>query len=440
MAGSTNRWAFRWLRAQLPELIAAGAISSENAKAIERHYESAQSRSNFGFVLLAIVGSALVGAGIILLVAHNWDELSRTARSTIAFLPLVVSQALCFFVLQRRSESQPWRESVAIFNVAAVGTAISLISQTYQIQGTFASFMQVWLLLSIPIVYLLGTTFGAVVYLVGAVVWLFARESWFGQMLSPNLFWLFLLLILPYYMFRFRQDRNGRETARLSILLALAAAIGIGISAEFTRTNLGSLALAGLFTVVYLSGIRFFPKEGDRLHPLAFLGGFGIGVIAIVLSYESAWHFSSPVQWRSFGLSGNVAVGIELLFPLVAVVLALSEILRRGTARVSVMACALPVLAAIAWAIADFSPASSFLAAFLFDVYAFALGVEILVRGIRANSIARANFGLLVIAALAISRFFDTDLSFVIRGVGFIIVGVGFLVANVIFFKKRAIA
>jgi hypothetical protein len=51
---------------------------------------------------------------------------------------------------------------------------------------------------------------------------------------------------------------------------------------------------------------------------------------------------------------------------------------------------------------------------------------------------ARANFGLLVIVALALARFFDSDLSFVSRGLGFIAVGIGFLVANVILFKKRA--
>ena len=59
-------------------------------------------------------------------------------------------------------------------------------------------------------------------------------------------------------------------------------------------------------------------------------------------------------------------------------------------------------------------------------------------RGIRSDSLARANFGLLLIATLAISRFFDSDLSFVTRGIGFIVVGAGFLVANILLFKKRS--
>src|SRR4051812_17791367 len=120
MAGSTNRRAVRWLRGQLPELVAGGAISSENARAIERHYESVKPRPNFGFIILAAVGAALVGAGIILLIAHNWDEFSRATRTIIAFLPLLIAQALVVFVLLRRNESRPWREVVAIFDVAAV--------------------------------------------------------------------------------------------------------------------------------------------------------------------------------------------------------------------------------------------------------------------------------------------------------------------------------
>jgi hypothetical protein len=68
------------------------------------------------------------------------------------------------------------------------------------------------------------------------------------------------------------------------------------------------------------------------------------------------------------------------------------------------------------------------------------LGVELIARGLRANSTARTNFGLLIIAALAIARFFDSDLSFVTRAIGFIAIGVGFLLTNLVLFKKRTAA
>ena len=443
MPGSINRRAVRWLRGQLPELVAAGAISSESARAIEHHYESVETKTNFGFVILATVGTALVGAGIILIIAHNWDDLSRATRTVIAFVPLLIALALVAFVLLRRHESRPWSEAVAVFDIAAVGTAISLISQTYQIQGSFDSFMRIWLVLSIPIVYLLRTTFGAILYVVGTVVWLFNRWTFLGAAQNPNFFWLLLLLIVPYFLIRYRQARDSRETGALAVVLALASIVALGFTADYAKANLGGVGYAGLMATIYLCGMRFFPRTDERLSALAFVGGIGIGITAIVLSFESTWHMSRDVEWGKRSGDANLSLIIELLFPLAAICLAGWDLLRKQW-RFSLSAAAFPIIAALAWVITNLCEYSntgtncSFTAAILINCYTLLLGIDILARGICTNSITRANFGLVLIAALAVSRFFDGDLSFITRGLGFIAVGGGFLFANVFLFKKRA--
>ena len=243
-------------------------ISSENARAIDGYYEHDQPRVNFAFVILAALGSALVAAGIILLIAHNWDDLSRATRTGVAFLPLLIAQALVVFTLMRRNESRPWREAAAIFDVAAVATAISLISQTYQVQGTFADFMRTWLLLSIVIVYLLRTSLGAIAYVIGCVLWLFARWGTASSAANPMLFWFLLTLVIPYVAIRFRSDCDSRETTTLVITVALAAMFGVGATADFADANVGAIAYAGLATAIYLCGIKFFPQPAGRLHLL----------------------------------------------------------------------------------------------------------------------------------------------------------------------------
>ena len=459
MPGTINRRAVRWLRGQLPELVAAGVISSDNAAAIERHYGPAEARSNFGFVILATVGAALVGAGIILLIAHNWDDLSRAARTVIAFIPILIALGLVGFVLIQRNESRPWRESVAIFDFAAVATASSLISQTYQIQGSFAEFMRVWLLLCLPVIYLLRASVGAAVYGIGTIVWLFSREfAVFIRTPNPMFYWFLFLLIVPYFLFRFFENRGSRETAALAIVLTVSLVFGLGFTADFAKSDLGGVAFAGLFTVIYLCGIKFFPRPHERLHVIALLGGVGIGVTAIVLSFESSWHMGRESFWGPRALAGNISFALELLFPIVAVCLAAADLIRRRV-QFSLVAAAFPVVTAIIWGLANLcDPANStvtnrlaifphwsgtrcsFAAAALMNCYALWLGIDILMRGIRSNSVGRANFGLLLIAALALSRFFDSELSFVTRGLGFILVGAGFLVANILMFKKRTAA
>src|SRR6266436_2004050 len=445
MAGVKNLRAIRWLRSQLPELIDSGVITSDAARAIDRHYQQDQPRSNFAFALLTTLGSALVAAGVILLIAHNWDELNRATRTAIAFLPLLIAQALVVFTLIRRNESRPWREAAAIFDVAAVATAISLISQTYQLQGTFADFMRTWLLLSIPIVYLLRTSLGAIAYVIGSALWLFARWGMLSSAGNPMLFWVLLMLVIPYVVIRFRRDRDSRETATLAIIMALAALFGVGATAEFADANVGVIAYAGLSTAIYLCGMKLFPQPSGRLHLLAVLGGIAIGVVAIVLSFESSWHMTYHVTSVPRSWPTNVAVVVELLFPIAAVCLASFDLLRRR-AEFSLSAALFPIVTAIAWAITHLcefpndrwqSTRCSFAAATVMNCYALLLGIDILARGIRTNSMARANFGLLLIATLAICRFFDSDLSFVTRGIGFIVVGAGFLVANVLLFKRR---
>ncbi|MEY2578093.1 MAG: hypothetical protein QOI49_917, partial [Verrucomicrobiota bacterium] len=70
---TADRSGIRWLLAELPELVASGTLSAEAAEALRQHYATTDSGEprRIGFVLSAILGSLLIGAGIILLVAHN---------------------------------------------------------------------------------------------------------------------------------------------------------------------------------------------------------------------------------------------------------------------------------------------------------------------------------------------------------------------------------
>jgi uncharacterized membrane protein len=446
MGASANQRAIRWLRSELPALIASGTISAENAQALERYYEArAGSSHKVGVVLLATVGSILVAAGIVLLIAHNWDDFSRPVRCVIAFLPLIAAQALSVFVLMRRGESKAWRECAAIFNVAAVGTAISLVSQRYQIHGSLANFIFVWMLLSLPLVYLMRTTFGAITYLIGAWVWLWTRDR--TSAFDPLYFWLLLLLVIPFFAMLYRRDRGSRETAGLAIVLAAVAAMGLGYTGDFAQANLGILAFAGFFAAVYICGIEFFPAtDSGRLHLLALLAGVSIGVMTIVLTFEGAWRHQGALEWPA-DFPHAMSVAIQLSFPIAAIALAVWSFVRRSV-QFSVLAAGFPVVVALGWFLAASCPRPDgwshtdcdFWAAILLDVYALGLGVELIARGLRANSTARTNFGLLIIAALGIARFFDSDLSFVTRAIGFIVIGVGFLLTNLLLFKKRTAA
>ena len=76
-------------------------------------------------------------------------------------------------------------------------------------------------------------------------------------------------------------------------------------------------------------------------------------------------------------------------------------------------------------------------AVILVNLLVFIIGIFTIRYGAKRDHLGILNYGLLIITALVVCRFFDTDLSFVIRGILFVGVGVGFFFANSRMLKKR---
>ena len=163
----------KWLASELPKLVDDGVISSDAADKLREHYGEVDPNSGrrIALTICSILGSLLIGAGIILLLAHNWRELSRSTRTILSIAPLAISQILALWVLWSGRDSAAWREGVATFLTLSIGASISLVAQTYHIHGDLGSFLLTWSVLSLPLVYLMNASFPAIIYLVGITSW-----------------------------------------------------------------------------------------------------------------------------------------------------------------------------------------------------------------------------------------------------------------------------
>jgi hypothetical protein len=439
---TADRSGTRWLLAELPDLVASGVLSAEAAEALREHYAASDSGEprRIGFVLSAILGSLLIGAGIILLVAHNWDFLSRPVRCAIAFTPLVLSQALAIFALLRRNESAPWREAAAILNVAAIGTAIALVSQTYQIQGDFARFILVWMLLALPIVYLFRTSLGLAIYFVGATVWVLSSKGgpFFGARPNDLWVWALLLLAVPAFIVRLRQDRNGYGALLVMTALAVAAAFSLGQTDEIGAQSFWRCSFAAFWTVVYLvGGAAFKDWRATRPHPFVAAGWIGILSLAIFLSFQDTWRtqrWQNAVDLIPRHYPDVLATGIQIACVLAALLFAAYAFWKDR--KVNWAPAAFAPFALVAWGIAK-QTGDPLIPSLLLNFFTLALGIFTLLRGVRGGRVFEANLGMLVIAILAIARFFDNDFEFFVRGIAFIAIGLGFLGTNLVVFKRR---
>ena len=55
--------------------------------------------SDFEIIVEVVFGALLVGGGVILVLAHNWAELSRASRAVLSLAPIVLTAAFAGFTL-----------------------------------------------------------------------------------------------------------------------------------------------------------------------------------------------------------------------------------------------------------------------------------------------------------------------------------------------------
>ncbi|NHE57224.1 DUF2157 domain-containing protein [Cyclobacterium plantarum] len=417
----------------IPELINAGVISPETAGKIRDYYgEKGGQSTNRLFVVFGILGAILVGLGIILLLAHNWDEFSRTAKTCWAFLPLLIGQVLCGFVLIKKPESVAWRESGTAFLFFAVGASISLVSQIYHMPGDLGLFLLTWMLLCLPLIYVMKSSIASLLYLIGITCYAAETSYWTYPATESYSYWILLLTILPHYNLLSKTNPESNFMVFHNWIIPLSVVIALGTVAGQTD-ELMVPAYFSLFGLIYLIGeLDFFTRQRPANNGYKVLGLVGTIVMLLTFSFDWFWEhlrkedfpwnevFTSPEFLAAFLLTLS---GIGLL------VINLKNSSLTDIKPIGVVFLLFIVIFIIGL--------SSSLSVVLVNILVFAIGMLTIRDGARRNNLGILNLGLLIIAALVVCRFFDTNLSFIIRGGLFVSVGIGFMATNYWMLKKR---
>lgn len=423
----------RWLQRELPELVRRDLLSEDAAAALRRHYgePSSTAATSIALVVFSSLGAVLVGGGVILLVAHNWEDLTRPVRAAISIGLLLAAQAVAAFTLVRRSGSAHWREAAGGSVVLAAAASIALISQTYNFGGEIPEYLRTVILLSLPVVYLLDSVLAA------ALVWIAMTIFVFGFSLSTVhgwWYWIFAAGSLPYLLWL--AGRPRRDWRLLAILVAVAGAIAVmTFGALSGQAVVWMIPLAGLFAAYWAVGARAAREgmEGWRRSFLA-IGGVGGPILILTLTFDGAWkdlrEFEPPPHDPS---TAWITLAVGILFGLLAAAQAVSEL--RASRWHMALPPSLALLVALGWALTlQYGPPP---AQILMNLCLMAWGILFIAAGLKDVRLGTINYGLLLVSALALARFFDADISFVTRGIGFIVVGAAFFAVNAFVIARR---
>lgn len=421
------------LISDLTELIEAGIINAETADAIEAYFKNKQeSRPNWILIAFGILGALLTGLGIILIVAHNWDNFNQITKTIIAFMPLLIGQLFAGFTILRKPGNVVWQEASAVFLIFAIGACISLVSQIYHLLGDLSSFLFWWTLLSLPLMYLLHSSMASLLIWCG-ITYYGCQAGYFewGKTASPW-YWLFVLAALPYYYQLSKRAAASNFANFHHFLVPMSLVVVLGTESH-QQSSWMFLAYFSLFGLLHLVGTWI-----KQWNPVSHISGYQmagkLGPLGLLMWFSFGWAWTNlHSHFKAEAWAG--AQEFHLFLLLTALNIALLLWLHfRTKIKVFSPFNLLPFVFAFLFFLAMEYPVIS---AVLTNLLLLGMGIATVLEGSRTNSITTLNIGLLTLTGLLICRFFDLKIDFVVRGILFIIVGVGFFLGNYWLIKKK---
>ena len=417
----------------LSDLVKDGIVTEETAERIRSYYSRQPSQStNRLFIVFGILGALLVGMGIVLIIAHNWDSLPKIAKLAIGLIPMLAGQVAAGIFVLKKSDSRTWKEGTATFLFVSVAISISIVSQVYNIEGNFGNFLLTWMSLTLPIVYVLRSSMASLLYISG-ITWYACEVSYFNY---PHghawWYWLLLALILPFYYFEFIKDGIKNNFFYFhSWLLTLSLTICLGVFAD-KHGELIMIAYMSLFSAFVIAG-EMPAIDTGRVISNAFLvvGSLGVIISLLILSFDFYW--DELEDSRSERFFDSIEFIVSAVCAIIAGALLVLTFRTKSFAEVNSKSFAFIIFILLFFIGLQVPTLSQLLVNLVILLFA----IHTIRNGAQRNHLGILNYGLLIITSLILCRFFDTDFSFVVRGLLFISVGVGFFVANYMMIKKR---
>ncbi len=420
------------MKINLNELVEKQIITDETARKIQAYYQRDKQVFHQRLLLVfGILGAVFVGLGLILILAHNWDRIPRFLKLVLALLPLVFSQILGFYVLQKRYDSQTWREAVAILLFFSVAVSLSMVAQIYHISGDSIQFLLLWLALSLPLIYIFRASFLSLLWAGLLIIFVFTARSWThrndGRIYGFVLLWL---AWLPYYLSLIRRQMQSYIAAFhhwVSVALLLVSLM----ACQSAKDDWRFLSYIVLFGVLYLLGsLPVFKPMSLIKNAYKITGLLGLSAILIFFTFDDFWRHRLDIA--SPGSFDTVCFYVFILLIIIWLYLFFRFYRHVASTLKNPLYYLMPALLII-----YFSAYFFYGSVYIANLLALALAVYFIVNGSRQNRLLEVNYGMLMISVLIIFRFFDTDLSFIFKGISFMILGFAFFTVNYWLIKKK---
>lgn len=397
----------KWLEGEVAAWQRDGIIDEGQAGAILQRYAARREREEAVrggrlVTVLAVIGAILLGLGVILFFASNWQAMSKTLKVAIVLGSIVIAYAIGYFLAFEKQNYPRVGRAVILLGSILYGAGIWLIAQIFHISSHYPNGVLMWAVGIIPLVIICGSLSVLIEASLLLTFWTVLEQAGF-----QNYNWLYLPLFALALWLGYRLKSRlavGLTLPGLVIWTAVTNAVaykyGQGIMYGFFLT-----ALLGL--LIYTAGnLQAFKEEVRRMKLPYQITGLLVFLLSFyILSFKvlRLALYEREMLFTPFFVAAYIIVALGVAAAgAVAVLKGRGD---RGRMRDAVFVLAAAALTVILTFTVPVMGGKVFLA--VINVLLFITVVTLIVLGYANREPVLVNFGLVFFVLDIIARYFD---------------------------------
>lgn len=412
-----------------------GLIDAVQSQSIKNLYPQPQTKKVVPWALLVFsgIGAVIIGLGIILLFAYNWDKMSKYAKLAVIFGSLIVAHFSGITIFIRSQRFKGIGESLCVLGTMLFGAGIWLVAQIYHIDEHYPNAFLYWGIGAMLMAWTMPSVFQAILAAVLFTIWVGCECGDFSHS-TPYVFILLAALLPVAY-------------GKCSRLLITVLLLAVSISAIFVVSSYDGYAneelvfpvLLGLFSLYIAAGLihQKFAKYESLSPYYIFIGLAGYFITLYILGFSDILDevlnitgiLSASVLLYWFVPSGVAFAGWCYVFKRILV--------KDSFKFFSYDLFFVPLMPFLIFYFC-FGTMHSFqwVLAAIINLVFLTHAVTMMARGCMNAYLIPTIFGSLLLIALMIARFIDFVDDLAVRGMIFVVVGI--LIFSQGFFYVRA--